>query len=85
MARDGYWARRGPKSLGRATRFVAGHAACPVLLVWLGTATGIASIPRRHNTLIRLVTEVESGSILIKSNIPNENPGDGDGRIPDRR
>jgi nucleotide-binding universal stress UspA family protein len=85
VARDGYRARLGPKSLGRATRFVADHAACPVLLVWLGTAPGIASIPRRHNTLIRLVTEAESGSILIKFNIPNETPGGGDGRIPDRR
>jgi len=45
VARDGYRARLGPESLGRATRFVADHAACPVLLVWIGTAPGIASIP----------------------------------------
>jgi hypothetical protein len=45
VARDGYRTRLGPKSLGRATRFVADHAVCPVLLVWLGTAPGIASIP----------------------------------------
>jgi len=44
-ARDGDQARLGPKSLGRATRFVVDHAACPVLLVWPGTAPGIASIP----------------------------------------
>jgi nucleotide-binding universal stress UspA family protein len=45
VARDGDQARLGPKSLGRATRFVVDHAACPVLLVWPGTAPGIASIP----------------------------------------
>jgi nucleotide-binding universal stress UspA family protein len=44
-ARDGDQARLGPKSLGRATRFVVDHAACPVLLVWPGTAPGISSIP----------------------------------------
>ncbi len=44
-ARDGDQARLGPKSLGRATRFVVDHAACPVLLVWPGTAPGIGSIP----------------------------------------
>jgi nucleotide-binding universal stress UspA family protein len=45
VARDGAQARLGPKSLGRATRFVVDHAACPVLLVWPGTAPGIGSIP----------------------------------------
>ena len=45
VARDGDQARLGPKSLGRATRFVVDHAACPVLLVWPGIAPGIASIP----------------------------------------
>jgi nucleotide-binding universal stress UspA family protein len=44
-ARDGDQARLGPKSLGRATRFVVDHAACPVLLVWPGTAPGIGSSP----------------------------------------
>jgi nucleotide-binding universal stress UspA family protein len=44
-ARDGDQARLGPKSLGRATRFVVDHAACPVLLVWPGATPGIASIP----------------------------------------
>jgi nucleotide-binding universal stress UspA family protein len=44
-ARDGDQARLGPKSLGRATRFVVDHAACPVLLVWPGTAPAISSIP----------------------------------------
>ncbi|MEV7421814.1 universal stress protein [Streptomyces sp. NPDC091212] len=33
-ARDGEPDRPGPHSLGRATRFVVDHAACPVLLVW---------------------------------------------------
>jgi nucleotide-binding universal stress UspA family protein len=45
VARDGDQARLGPKSLGRETRFVVDHAACPVLLVWPGTAPGITSIP----------------------------------------
>lgn len=45
VARDGDQARLGPRSLGRATRFVVDHAACPVLLVWPGIAPGIASIP----------------------------------------
>ena len=45
VARDGDQARLGPKSLGRATRFVVDHAACPVLLVWPGITPGIASIP----------------------------------------
>jgi nucleotide-binding universal stress UspA family protein len=45
VARDGDQARLGPKSLGRATRFVVDHAACPVMLVWPGIAPGIASIP----------------------------------------
>jgi nucleotide-binding universal stress UspA family protein len=34
VARDGGGA--GPKSLGRAARFVVDHAPCPVLLVWPG-------------------------------------------------
>jgi nucleotide-binding universal stress UspA family protein len=38
VARDGDQARLGPKSLGRETRFVVDHAACPVLLVWPGAA-----------------------------------------------
>ena len=45
VARDGDQARLGPKSLGRATRFVVDHAACPVLLVWPGSAPGLTSIP----------------------------------------
>jgi nucleotide-binding universal stress UspA family protein len=45
MARDGDQSRLGPKSLGRATRFVVDHAACPVLLVWPQSAPGIATIP----------------------------------------
>jgi nucleotide-binding universal stress UspA family protein len=34
MARDGDRSRLGPRSLGRAVRFVVDHDACPVLLVW---------------------------------------------------
>jgi len=35
LAREGGAA--GPKSLGKAARFVVDHATCPVLLVWPGT------------------------------------------------
>jgi nucleotide-binding universal stress UspA family protein len=45
MARDGDQSRLGPRSLGKATRFVIDHAPCPVLLVWPGSAPGIATIP----------------------------------------
>ena len=45
VARDGDRSRLGPKSLGRATRFVVDHAACPVLLVWPASAPGVGTIP----------------------------------------
>ena len=45
VARDGDRARLGPKSLGKATRFVVDHAACPVLLVWPGSPPAVATIP----------------------------------------
>jgi nucleotide-binding universal stress UspA family protein len=45
LARDGDRSRLGPKSLGKATRFVVDHAPCPVLLVWPETAPGITTIP----------------------------------------
>lgn len=45
VARDGDQARLGPRSLGRATRFVVDHAPCPVLLVWPGQPPGNATIP----------------------------------------
>jgi nucleotide-binding universal stress UspA family protein len=45
MARDGDRSRLGPKSLGKAARFVVDHAACPVLLVWPEPAPDIATIP----------------------------------------
>jgi nucleotide-binding universal stress UspA family protein len=45
LARDGDQARLGPKSLGRAGRFVRDHAPCPVLLVWPVPAPGIDTIP----------------------------------------
>jgi nucleotide-binding universal stress UspA family protein len=45
VARDGDRSRLGPKSLGKATRFVVDHAACPVLLVWPGAAPDVATIP----------------------------------------
>lgn len=45
LARDGDKTRLGPKSLGKATRFVVDHAACPVLLVWPGSPPGVATIP----------------------------------------
>jgi nucleotide-binding universal stress UspA family protein len=59
LARQG--AEAGPRSLGRAARFVVDHASCPVLLVWPGPAPehplppppddpsrGRPSGPRRH-------------------------------------
>jgi nucleotide-binding universal stress UspA family protein len=45
VARNGDRSRLGPKSLGKATRFVVDHAACPVLLVWPGTAPDVVTIP----------------------------------------
>jgi nucleotide-binding universal stress UspA family protein len=45
VARDGERSRLGPKSLGRATRFVVDHAACPVLLVWPEAAPDLGTIP----------------------------------------
>jgi nucleotide-binding universal stress UspA family protein len=45
MARDGDRSRLGPKSLGKAARFVVDHAACPVLLVWPESAPDIGTIP----------------------------------------
>ena len=36
MTRDGDQSRPGPRSLGRAGRFIVDHATCPVLLVWPG-------------------------------------------------
>jgi nucleotide-binding universal stress UspA family protein len=45
MARDGDRSRLGPKSLGKAARFVVDHAACPVLLVWPESAPDLATIP----------------------------------------
>jgi nucleotide-binding universal stress UspA family protein len=45
VARDGDRARLGPKSLGKATRFVVDHAACPVLLVWPESPPGVTTIP----------------------------------------
>ena len=45
VARDGDRSRLGPKSLGKATRFVVDHAACPVLLVWPEAAPDVETIP----------------------------------------
>lgn len=45
VARDGDRSRLGPKSLGKATRFVVDHAACPVLLVWPQPAPDVGTIP----------------------------------------
>ena len=45
VARDGDRSRLGPKSLGRATRFVVDHAACPVLLVWPDLAPDVGTMP----------------------------------------
>jgi nucleotide-binding universal stress UspA family protein len=45
LARDGDQARLGPKSLGRASRFIVDHAPCPVLLVWPAPPPGVDTIP----------------------------------------
>jgi len=45
VARDGDRSRLGPKSLGKVTRFVVDHAACPVLLVWPDEAPDVGTIP----------------------------------------
>ena len=45
MARDGDRSRLGPKSLGKAARFVVDHAACPVLLVWPEPAPDVRTMP----------------------------------------
>jgi nucleotide-binding universal stress UspA family protein len=45
LARDGDRSRLGPRSLGKAARFVVDHAPCPVLLVWPEPAPDIATIP----------------------------------------
>jgi nucleotide-binding universal stress UspA family protein len=43
--RDGDVRQLGPRSLGRALRFVVDHAPCDVVLVWPGPAPGVATIP----------------------------------------
>ena len=45
VARDGDRSRLGPKSLGKVTRFVVDHAACPVLLVWPDEAPDVGTSP----------------------------------------
>ncbi len=45
VARDGDRSRLGPKSLGKATRFVVDHAACQVLLVWPEAVPDAGTIP----------------------------------------
>jgi nucleotide-binding universal stress UspA family protein len=45
LARDGDPRHRGPKSLGKASRFVVDHAPCPVLLVWPATPPGAGTLP----------------------------------------
>jgi len=45
LARDGDHTRLGPRSLGRATRFVVDHAPCQVLLVWPDRPPELATLP----------------------------------------
>ena len=45
LGRDGDHARLGPRSLGRATRFVLDHAPCRVLLVWPDEPPSLATLP----------------------------------------
>ncbi len=42
-------AEAGPRSLGKAARFVVDHAACPVLLVWPGPALSTHCHPPPHD------------------------------------
>lgn len=44
-SRDGDLRRRGPRSLGRATRYVVDHAPCAVLLVWPGDVPQRVDLP----------------------------------------
>ena len=45
LARNGDRTRLGPRSLGKATRFVLDHAPCQVLLVWPEAAPRTSTIP----------------------------------------
>ena len=45
LARDGDRSRPGLKSLGPASRFVVGHAPCPVLLAWPGPPPAAGGLP----------------------------------------
>jgi nucleotide-binding universal stress UspA family protein len=45
LARDGELERLGPRSLGRASRFVIDHAPCRVLLIWPGGAPALITMP----------------------------------------
>jgi nucleotide-binding universal stress UspA family protein len=45
LARDGDRHRLGPRSIGRAARFVVDHAPCTVVLVWPGDAPSLDTIP----------------------------------------
>jgi len=45
LGRDGDHTRLGPRSLGRATRFVLDHAPCRVLLVWPDEPPSLATLP----------------------------------------
>lgn len=49
LVRDGDPGHRGPKSLGRAGRFVVDHAPCPVLLAWPGPAPAAMPPPPQHH------------------------------------
>jgi nucleotide-binding universal stress UspA family protein len=51
LARDGDHSRLGPKSLGRAGRFIVDHAPCPLLLLWPEPAPDLATLlprPPQH-------------------------------------
>jgi len=82
VARDGDPARLGPKSLGKAARFVVDHAACPVRWsgpgprpTWPPFPRRHISLPRRHITLPRPVSEPakpgHDAQLLVASPSPN--------------
>jgi nucleotide-binding universal stress UspA family protein len=72
-------AEAGPRSLGKAARFVVDHAACPVLLVWPGPAPE-GPPPRpggRHKPPHKQPPGPPHGSPHGPGDGPPQGPGDG--------
>lgn len=45
LARDGDRSRLGPRSLGKAARFIIDHAPCTVVVLWPGDVPDLGTIP----------------------------------------